>query len=60
MTNSWFTVIFFLPGLGSRSRMFLAPWSRSGLKKIQEPEPLLYRLLEDKKQSGNCTFVTLL
>ena len=28
------------PGLGSRSRVFLAPWSRSRLtKKNQEPEP---------------------
>ena len=29
----------FIPGLGSRSRVFLAPWSRSRLKKNQEPQP---------------------
>ena len=53
-----------LAGLGSRSRVFMAPWSRSrlrkkpgaeALEKNQKPEPpqknmpLLYRLLEAKK-----------
>ena len=51
------------PGLGSRSRVFLAPWSRSPLskkpgtgggaapKKNQEPKPQkIYRHLEDEKQ----------
>ena len=38
-----------ISGLRSRSRKFSASWLRSRLTKKQEPEPHLYRLLEDKK-----------
>ena len=37
--NLYLILFSTLSGLGSRSRVFLDPWSRSRSKKTQEPEP---------------------